>query len=581
MTQRPNQRGAPWRVHATTASGLSWNSPTRRAVVSVFALALLVFATLAPAPASADGGDSTTSVIVQLADGAGDAHQILEGFGGTVTADLEIIDGVAAEVPTTALASLQRHPSVAAVTPDSAVQLTGWENSANGNQLTSMVVDKVIDGDQFWNEGSAGSGVGVALIDSGISPVDGLTTPGKVINGPDLSFESQDPDLMHLDSFGHGTHLAGIIAGRNDSAPNSLSSKDTKKHFLGVAPDAHIVNVKVATRNGATDVSQVIAAIDWVVQHRNDNGMNIRVLNLAFGTDGTQSYLLDPLTFAVEQAWQNGIVVVVAAGNDGLGSALRNPAIDPFVIAVGATDGKGTIKTGDDSVAGFSSCGNPKRHVDVVAPGKSVMSLLAPGSDAELNHPDAILDGYIAGSGTSQAAAFVSGAAALIIDQRPGITPDQVKALLMGTSKRLQSGSTVCQGAGLINLKSAVSASTPSATQNAAQATGTGSLEGARGSFHVAHDGVALVGEQDIFGNAWDGASWSSLSAAGASWSGGNWNGASWSGASWSGMSWSGASWSGASWSGMSWSGASWSGASWSGMSWSGMSWSGNGWGLS
>ncbi|MDH3471164.1 MAG: S8 family serine peptidase [Acidimicrobiia bacterium] len=472
--------------------------------------------------------------------------------------------------------------AVLAPTPasaDSGVLSGGWETSADGDQETSMVVAKIIGATPFWLEGSAGGGVGVALIDSGISPVEGLLTSGKVINGPDLSFESQDPALMHLDSFGHGTHLAGIIAGRSTAAPSSLSTKKAaKRHFLGVAPDAHIVNVKVADRNGATDVSQVIAAIDWVVQHRNDKDMNIRVISLSFGTDGTQSYLVDPLAFAVEQAWQNGIVVVVAAGNDGLGSPLRNPALDPFVIAVGASDGKGTIRTVDDRVAGFSSCGSSQRHVDVVAPGKSIVSLLAPGSDAELNHPAAIRNGDIVGSGTSQAAAFVSGAAALIIDQRPGITPDQVKALLMDTAKPLLSSSNLCQGAGLVNLAAAVSTPTPSATQVMDTSLGTGSLEAARGSYHLEQDGVVLEGEQDIFGNSWDGASWSSLSAAGASWSGGDWNGASWSGASWSGMSWSGASWSGASWSGMSWSGASWSGASWSGMSWSGMSWSSDVW---
>ena len=103
---------------------------------------------------------------------------------------------------------------------------------------------------------------------------------------------------------------------------------------MGIAPGSRIVNIKVADSNRATDVSQVLAAIDWVVQHRTDNGMNIRVVNLSFGTDGNQSYVLDPLAFAVEQAWRAGIVVVVAAGNDGNGFALRNPASDPYVIAV-------------------------------------------------------------------------------------------------------------------------------------------------------------------------------------------------------------------------------------------------------
>jgi serine protease AprX len=348
-----------------------------------------------------------------------------------------------------------------------------------------------------------------------------------------------------------------------------------------MAPDARIVSVKVADHEGATDVSQVIAAIDWVVQHRNDNGMNIRVLNLSFGTRGTQDYTLDPLAYAVEQAWNAGIVVVVAAGNDGNGSPLRNPATDPFVITVGAADGHGGQNSHMKQTT-FSSCGDWSRPVDLLAPGKSIVSLRNPGSFADDNHPEASVAGrWFLGSGTSQAAAVVSGAAAVIIEQRPNITPDQLKKLLTDNTTSLRSADSLCRGAGLLNLYDAYIARTPSvekAAQDHVPASGTGTLEGARGTIHLEHEGVVLEGEQDIFGNTWDGASWSTAAAAGASWSGGEWNGASWSGASWSGASWSGASWSGASWSGASWSGASWSGASWSSKSWSGASWSGASW---
>src|SRR5438093_8645645 len=113
--------------------------------------------------------------------------------------------------------------------------------------------------------------------------------------------------------------MAGIIAGHDDNV--SASEYTNHDNFMGVAPDARIVNVKVASASGATDVSQVIAAIDWVVQHRTDNGMNIRVLNLSFGTDGTQDYRVDPLAYAAEVAWRKGITVVVAAGNSGYGTA--------------------------------------------------------------------------------------------------------------------------------------------------------------------------------------------------------------------------------------------------------------------
>ncbi len=495
-----------------------------------------------------------------------------------------------------------------------------WEDASSlgsysaGQYPGSMywLTTKSTGASDFWNDGYTGAGIDVALIDTGLVPVDGLRWPGKVINGPDLSFESQADNLRYLDSYGHGTHLAGIIAGRADSATSiqNTSSSD----FLGMAPDARIVNVKVADAHGAVDVSQVIAAIDWVIEHRYDNGMNIRVISLSYGTDGSQTYDADPLSLAVERAWKAGIVVIVAAGNDGNAAALRNPATNPFVIAVGASENTGSsTQSNDDTVPGFSSCGVSARSVDMVAPGKSVVSLRNPGSYADEFYSQAVVaDGYFLGSGSSQAAAMVAGGAALILDQRPELNPDQVKALLVDSAVHLPDAGSTCQGAGNLDLAAALVAPTPdtaSAAQNYTPSEGGGSLEAARGSDHVYDNGVALEGEIDMMGNDWDGynctttstgkgkdrvdtttcdslwnggdfngASWSGASWSGASWSGASWSGASWSGASWSGASWSSKTWSGASWSGASWSGASWSGASWSGASWSGSSWSGLSW---
>src|SRR5205807_9078800 len=166
--------------------------------------------------------------------------------------------------------------------------------------------------------GLDGTGVGVALIDTGVAPVPGLPA-ARIVNGPDLSLESQSADLRYLDTFGHGTHMAGIIAGSDSSAG-----------FQGMAPGVKLTSVKVGTANGAVDVSQVIAAIDWVVKHRNDDPANpIRVLNLSYGTPGNAPSYLDPLTFAVENAWKKGIVVVVAGGNGGRTTGLTNPGYDP------------------------------------------------------------------------------------------------------------------------------------------------------------------------------------------------------------------------------------------------------------
>ncbi|HEU4480306.1 MAG TPA: S8 family serine peptidase, partial [Actinomycetota bacterium] len=326
---------------------------------------------------------------------------------------------------------------------------------------------------------------------------------------------------------------------------------------------------------------QVLAAIDWVVQHRNDNGMNIRVLNLSFGTDGIQDYRLDPLTYAAEVAWRKGIVVVVAAGNSQFGSPeLNNPAYDPYVLAVGAADTKGTYDPSDDVVPGWSARGDGTRGPDLVAPGRSVVSLRNPGSQIDVAHPSArVGERFFKGTGTSQSAAVVSGAAALVVSQRPEISPDGVKALLTSTARPLSGSDPEAQGAGVVDLKAAYRSPTPETVQSWPLAEGTGSLDAARGTGRVVGpDGVELSGEVDIFGTPWDGVSWSGASWNGVSWSGASWNGVTWSGASWNGVSWSGASWSGVTWSGASWSGVTWSGASWSGVSWSGASWSGVSW---
>ena len=139
----------------------------------------------------------------------------------------------------------------------------------------------------LWDAGYTGAGVDVALIDTGVSRVEGLATPGKVIYGPDLSLESQAPDLRNLDTNGHGTFMAGLIAGK-DAGLSAPYSDAPASAYRGMAPDARIVSVKVGVADGGVDVSQVIAAIDWVVQHRNDNDLNIRVINLSYGTNIAQ-----------------------------------------------------------------------------------------------------------------------------------------------------------------------------------------------------------------------------------------------------------------------------------------------------
>jgi serine protease AprX len=565
--------------------GLTWEDPRpKRRLRALGLLAALVVALPAletAVHAAARFTGSAISVIVR-ADSPAAAHAAatdVSAAGGHVVRRLGIINAVQATVPSDSVDWLSGRPGVVSVTGNAPLHMYGTTYDPTTDVGSAYNTTRMTGAQAFWNAGYTGRGVDVALIDSGVVGVNGLTTPGKVINGPDLSLESQVPALQYLDTFGHGTHMAGIIAGRDDATVNPVGDS---ADFNGMAPDSRIVSIKVADSRGNTDVSQVIAAIDWVVQHRNDNGMNIRVLNLSFGTDSAQSYLLDPLAFAAEVAWHYGIVVVVAAGNQGAtaSGSLADPATDPYLIAVGAADTHATLSKEDDTVATFSQR-SKIRKPDLVAPGVHIVSLRDPNSyiDQTYSSTGAVTDRFFRGTGTSQATAVVSGAAALLLSQRPSLTPDQVKALLDNSATWLEDQPSSAQGHGELNLRGALSAPTPLlAVQAYVPSTGLGSLEASRGSIHLVMNGVALSGEQDIFGQAFNATGMAALEAAGQSWSGGTWNGQTWSGQSWSGQSWSGQSWSGQTWSGQTWSGQTWSGQTWSGQSWSGQTWSGQSW---
>lgn len=565
------------------ALGIAWDDSKQRGAALTVTVATLLLL-LSPAPSGTTQQAPLVSVIVREVSAATDAAEnAVETLGGMVQRPLRIIGGFSAKLPSTAVETLRRLPGIMSVTPDAVVHLEQVESTydpkADPGSLTNT--NNSIKTADFWRGGFTGRGVDVAVIDSGVAPVRGLDTAGKVVNGPDLSVESQADNLRYLDTFGHGTHIAGIIAGRD---PNVIAGREysDSASFIGVAPDARIVSVKVANAVGGTDVSQVIAALDWVVQHRHTDGLNIRVVNLSFGTDSVQPYTIDPLAYAAEVAWRKGLVVVVSAGNRDFGDArLNDPAYDPYVLAIGANDTRGTFDVGDDVVPSWSARGDGARNPDLVAPGKSVVSLRVPNSHIDLVHPEGrVNDRFFRGSGTSQAAAVVSGAAALLLQQRPSLTPDQVKYILTSTASRLPATDLVAQGAGMLNLRGAFKAPTPTYSQTWQTSSGTGSLDAARGSLRLtAPDGAVLSGEYDLMGTAWDGIGWSAASWNETSWQGGNWNGIGWSGIGWSGAGWSGIGWSGIGWSGAGWSGAGWSGAGWSGAGWSGAGWSGSYWG--
>ncbi|MGY1778680.1 S8 family serine peptidase [Geodermatophilus sp. SYSU D00804] len=463
---------------------------------------------------------------------------------------------------------------VATAGPAGAAPL-GYDVSAKGSLYH---IAQAVGAHDSYRAGFTGRGIGVALIDTGVTEVPGLDT-GNVVNGPDLSFDSQDPELAHRDAYGHGTHLASIIAGR-DVAGTPVSYTDPGR-FNGIAPDATLVDVKVGASDGAVDVTQVIAAIDWVVEHRDDNGMNIRVLNLSYGTDSTQDTRTDPLAFAVEQAWKAGIVVVVAGGNDGsTNHNLANPARDPYVLAVGAADTQGTVDPVDDTVPSWATRGTNQRHVDVVAPGVSVTGLRVPNGYADERHPDARRGNRFAvSSGTSQAAAVVSGEVALLLQEDPRLTPDQVKRQIMSTSSPFDSTTNQYRGNGLTDVRQAQVKPNNNTTQSPQfYGTGTGSIEASRGTSHVDHDGALLQGEVDVFGNAWDGRAWATASARQTAWVGGRWRGHLLTGDGWEGTTWRTVEWTQPAWDTRQWRDASWTTRQWRDGSWTNTTWSTRQW---
>src|SRR3954468_9894105 len=488
-------------------------------------------------------------------------------------------------VATSALAAV-----VLAASPANAAPGLGYD--AVGDKGSLFNIAEVVGAHATYAAGITGKGVGVALIDTGVSPVAGLTS-GNVINGPDLSFDSQDPASAYVDGFGHGTHLASIIAGR-DVAGTPQSYADPTK-FNGIAPDANLVNVKVGASNGDVDVSQVIAAIDWVVQHRKDEALNIRVINLSYGTDSVQSSMVDPLAFAVENAWKNGIVAVAAGGNEGdTTTNLANPASDPHVLAVGAMNSAGTVSTTDDTVPTWSTDGTDQRHVDLTAPGVSVLGLRVPGGAADSENPKArVGDRFARASGTSMAAAVVSGEAALLLQAKPDLTPDQVKQVLMGSANGLNNVSVLMEGAGTTDLRKALKTVPKEILDTAPWGTGLGSLQASRGSFRVVVDDpatgdVSPLGEGDVFGQAWNAAEWAKRSREKKNWHDGEWRrviltSKGWKDTGASKKSWPAAAWTytneattaSSDWSARMWRDGDWSARMWRDSMWSARMWRG------
>ena len=517
----------------------------------------------------------SVSVIVQAKSdaGAGDLRRLVTRLGGSVRSELPLVHGVAARIPGARVADLASAPSVRSITRN---RFGRFVEYSYDEASTASAFAKNSGATSAWSQGNLGAGVGVAVIDTGVSPMADLA--GRVVYGPDLSGEGRT-----VDSYGHGTVMAGIIAGSGaDSATRTGGA------YTGVAPKSHVVSVKVAGRNGVVDVSTILQAMHWVSAYKDQ--YNIRVLNLSWGTTSTQSPTVDPLNYAVQRLWQQGIVVVVAAGNSGPNAGtITKPGDDPVVLTVGAYDDKQNADPGDDVVASWSSRGPTAAGLakpDLVAPGRYVISTRSFGSKIEADNPKALqAPSYIRGSGSSQAAAVTSGNIALLLAARPTLTPDQVKAILRGTASPIGGKTGNDQGRGRLQLAAALAAPVPaSGVDQAPTSSGLGSLEASRGGRNVqtdcGNDGTIdlIKGEITVMCEAWNGGAWTGGAWTGGAWTGGAWTGGAWTGGAWTGGAWTDATWTGGAWTGGAWTGGAWTGGAWTGGAWTGGAWTGGAW---
>src|SRR4051794_17355821 len=387
-------------------------------------------------------------VILRLAPGAS-ADAVVERLRGTLGRRLSPVGGQVAEVPDTALETLASLPAVAGISLDRGV--TGTLERTGATIGATWVRD---------NLGLDGSGVGIAVIDSGVTSWHDDLGSTRVARFVDfVNFQSGA-----YDDYGHGTHVAGILAG---------SGFDSDGRRRGIAPGASLLVEKVLDATGQGFISNVIAAIDYAVA--NKDALHIRVINLSVAAGVYESYTTDPLTLAARRAVEAGIVVVTAAGNLGRNAVgqtqyggIGAPGNAPWGITVGAPSHNGTTDRADDSVAGFSSRGpgaiDFAAKPDLVAPGVGTESLTDATSTLYLTKPTARLWGtvptasepYLALSGTSMASPVVSGTIALMLEANPDLTPNLVKAILQYTAETKRFVKPLAQGAGFLNARGAV-----------------------------------------------------------------------------------------------------------------------------
>ena len=465
------------------------------------------------------------------ADRAGKA---VKAAGGKPLRSLGIVGGASATLRGAQLIALAVNPDVAFIYADA--RLNSKFDPQSGAAAVTEAGQLEVNAPQAWSQyGVTGHGVGVAIVDSGIYAHPDIA--GRIVASVDFTATAvANGAPVGGDPGGHGTHVAGLVAGDGTASGGA---------FTGVAPGANLVDVRVIDANGSSSVSTVLAGLQWVLANRST--YNIRVVNLSLGAPESTSYLTSPLSAAVEVLSFAGISVVVSAGNGGPGAGtITMPADDPFVITVGAIDDNGTSALGDDSLASWSSAGpttfDALAKPDLVAPGRHMVSLRAPGSaldtlypEREVTAPGASTADYFMLSGTSMAAPMVAGAIALMLERQSNLNPRQVKQRLLSTAQALPFGTPFTTGAGLLDAFAAVGSTDMTAYSDASRVS----------------DGFAQLVFPLIFGES---ITWESLSFNG----GVDSNGITWDSVTWDDITWDDITWDDITWDDITWDDITW-----------------------
>jgi serine protease AprX len=493
----------------------------------------------------------------------------LRADGATVGARLGLVNGQSATMTARQIAKLSRHRRVKSISLDHKVTLHQITTAPlTGTVATGLASLETVTANApaVWAQGNTGQGVTVAVLDSGVAPSADLPT---AVFGVDVVTGT----TALADPGGHGTHVAGIVAGSG-----ALSGGVYK----GVAPGARVLAVKVTTDDGRATYSNIIKGLQWVVA--NAKAQNIKVVNLSLGARAVAGYAEDPLNAAVEIAWFRGITVVASAGNEGPGpSTIAVPGNDPYIVTVGAYDDNLTALALDDLLPSWTSRGptpfDGLGKPDLVASGRRVVSLRSVGShlDQELGAERVEGNGkYFRLSGTSMATPVVAGTVALMLAANPRLTPNEVKYILKQSARPMVGGAQVV-GAGAVDALAAV--------QLAKQ--GVGLAKANKGQTPNRQTATAVWGVLKTMkpvwrttgwygGRYWSNAGWdvtSGFRTANGSWDDAGWDATAWANLAWEEMDWSDSGWDDAGWDALTWNDAGWDSGGWDSAGWDNGGW--------